>query len=224
MPGQLPGPQGNHNPPLPPLLAQEHPCPSISQWAVGQPDHQRAHPRERSPTTANKWGCFYTNAHYLPSTDCAQQPSIKPHKNPLNESYQPHFTEEAMEAQRGRVTFPKSHSQEASEVPGGQFQPRRGRGMDHPKPLWRGGGRGRACIVSSLLGHDLLLNLSVLCSFTHSWTLSTCLSPLWALRAQVNQAHLCFRRAHCKTEWQGKLRQAEATTCLGLLVFTEGLL
>lgn len=129
--GQLPGPQGNHNPPLP---AHGHPCPSTSQSAIGQPDHQRAHTKDRSPTTVNKWGCFCTSAHYLPGTDTAQQPSIKPHKNPFNGSYQPHFTEEAMETQRGRVTFPKSHSQEASEIP-------RGRGKDHPKPLWRGGGR-----------------------------------------------------------------------------------
>lgn len=78
--------------------------------------------------------------------------------------------------------------------------------------------------MRSLLRHDLLFNLSVLCSFTHSWTPSTCLSPFWALRTQVNQAHLCFHRAHCKAEWKGKGRQAEAATCLGLLVFTEGLL
>lgn len=171
--GQLPGPQGNHNPPLPPLPAHEHPCPSISPSAVGQPDRQRAHTRDRSPTTANKWGCFCTSAHYLPGSDCAQQSGSRPHTNPFNESYQPHFTKEAMEVQRGRVTFPKSHRQEASEVPGGQFQPRRDRGKDNPKPLRRGGGGGRACIVRSLLGHDLLFDLSVLCSFTHSWTLST---------------------------------------------------
>lgn len=191
---------------------------------MGQPDQQSAHTRDRSPTAAHEWGCFCTSAHCLPGPDCAQQSSIKPHTNPFSESYQPHFTEEAMEAQRGRVAFPKSHSQEASEVPGGQFQPRRGRGKDHPKPLRRGAGRGRACIASSLLGLDLLLSLSALRSFIRSGTLSTCLSPSWALRTRVNQAHLCFHRAHCKAKWKGKLRQAEATPCLDLLAFSEGLL
>lgn len=69
----------------------------------------------------------------------------------------------------------------------------------------------------TLEGRDLFTNPFVL--FVH---LCQCLC--WALRTQVNQAHLCSHRTHGQAEEKGKMRQEEATTCLGVLVFTKRLL
>lgn len=100
--GQLPGSQGICKPPLPPWVApaQDHPCcgqrtrplPARGLLLLGGPPPAR---------------------HQL----CNRVLSLP---KLFNESYELHFTEVAMEAQRGQVTRPKLYTQEASEVPGGQ--------------------------------------------------------------------------------------------------------
>lgn len=133
-------------------------------------------------------------------------------------------------AQRGRVTCPKSHSQKSQRFLVANFnQGRTEEGIiQDPSEGGKGPtmegrwGEERACLLSSLLGH---IHQSICSLLTiHSWTLSTCWCLCWALRTQVNQAHLCSHRAHGLAEQKGKLGKEEAATCLGVLVFTEGLL